>query len=221
MRVRLPLLVGLSTLALASTALGSGGSAVAAPQPSASSTERVIVTLADQLPSAPPDRAHQGQRERAARSGQDAVLGRLAGTAPSNVKHFTLGNAFSATVTTAQADALAADPAVASVVVDRDVPVPPRRSPARRPPRPGRRTGAPVNPAACSTDPAKPQLEPEALTTMNVRSDDPAAKTAAQLGIDGTGVKVGFIADGINPTNDRLQAQQRHVVDRGLQGLLR
>ena len=36
---------------------------------------------------------------------------------------------------------------------------------------------------------------------MNVRSDDPAAKTAAQLGIDGTGVKVGLIADGINPNN--------------------
>ena len=58
-----------------------------------------------------------------------------------------------------------------------------------------------MNPAACSSNPAKPQLEPEALQTMNVRSDDPAAKTAAALGIDGTGVKVAYIADGINPNN--------------------
>ena len=63
-------------------------------------------------------------------------------------------------------------------------------------------TGAPVDPAACSSDPTKPLLEPEALTTMNARSDDPAAKTAAALGIDGSGVKVAFIADGINPANE-------------------
>ena len=44
-------------------------------------------------------------------------------------------------------------------------------------------------------------LEPEALQTINARSSDPNAPTAAQLGIDGAGVKVAFIADGINPNN--------------------
>ena len=54
---------------------------------------------------------------------------------------------------------------------------------------------------ACSTDPNKPQLEPEALQSINARSDDPTAKTAASLGIDGSGVTVAYIADGINPDN--------------------
>lgn len=202
MRARLPLLVGLSTLALASTTLGNGGAAVAAPTPaSTSGSERVIVTLADQLPGTPADPAHQGQRASGTRAQQDAVLGRLTGAAPSNLKHFTVGNAFSATVTSAQADALANDPAVASVTLDRDVPVAPAAAAKVSAAAAAASAGASVDPAACSADQSKPQLEPEALGTMNVRSADPKAKTAAALGIDGSGVKVGYIADGINPAN--------------------
>ena len=83
------------------------------------------------------------------------------------------------------------------------------------------RPAPPVDPAACSTDPAKPVLEPEALQTINARSSDPSAKTAAALGIDGSGVKVGFIADGINPTNAGFLRTNGKSVDRRLQGLLR
>ena len=204
MRLRLPLLVGLSTLALASPMLGSAGAAVAAPQPAApGATEKIIVTLADQLPATPPDRAHPGQRAQAARSSQDAVLARLRGPAPSNLKQFSVGNAFSATVTTDQADALVADPAVASVTLDRDVAVAPAiTAPKAATTAATAAAPAPVDPAACSSDPSKPLLEPEALGTMNARSSDPNAKTAAALGIDGSGVKVAFIADGINPANE-------------------
>ena len=52
-----------------------------------------------------------------AKSQQQAVLGRLAGAAPTNVKHFDPGQrVLRRPSPTGQAAALAADPAVASVV---------------------------------------------------------------------------------------------------------
>ncbi len=167
-------------------------------------TEPVIVLLADQLADTPADRPHAAERGERARLSQAAVLSRLPGRAPTELKNFTLGNAFSATVTTAQAATLALDPAVASVTVDRPVPVSPQApsTAAAAAPAPSAAAGpSPVDPGACSTDPDKPVLEPEALTTINARSSDPAQKTAASLGIDGSGVKVAYIADGINPAN--------------------
>ena len=204
------LTAGVTTLAVGSlVALASPASA--APPPAGGggdqATESVIVVLADQLASTPPTKANLPTRAGKAHAAQQAVLSRLGGPAPSKVQHYTLGNAFSATVTSAQAEALAADPAVASVVVDRQVAVAPTTSPAQSSSQAGTASpnaaaaGAPVDPAACGADPAHAKLEPEALQTMNVRSDDPTATTAAKLGIDGTGVKVAFIADGINPDN--------------------
>ena len=70
---------------------------------------------------------------------------------------------------------------------------------------------AAVNPAACSTNPAKPMLEPEALQTMNVRSDNPKAKTARPSGSTARGVKVAYIADGINPNNTGFTAHERQA----------
>ena len=55
-------------------------------------------------------------------------------------------------------------------------------------------------PGACPPN-EKVQLEPEALQTMSVDSQNPNAKTARSLGITGNGVTVGFIADAIDPNN--------------------
>jgi hypothetical protein len=198
------------------------------------SPQAVIVVLRDQVPSAPADAAHVAGRTNATAAAQRAVLGRLSGAAPGKVTHYVTGNAFAATVTAAQAKALAADPAVASVVPDTSVSVAPPQAPsgagatgsatakaapkglttvtpkatASTPAAPKAAAGpaipaapARVNPQACSTNPKKPVLEPEALQTLNVRSSNSKARTAAALGIDGRGVKVAYIADGINPNN--------------------
>ena len=164
--------------------------------------EAVVVVLRDQLSDKPANRTHVAARRTAAVSTQDLVLSRLPGTAPTKLKHFTLGNAFSATVSKAQAAALALDPAVQSVTPDTLVSVTPTAPAAKTPAAASAPAVIPSVPAsACSTNPANPGLEPEALSTINARSDDPTAKTAAALGIDGSGVKVAYIADGINPQN--------------------
>lgn len=200
------LIAAVTTTMAAATLTAVSGPAGAAPAvTNGSSTEAVIVVLADQLDTTPADAGHVGQRGQRAHSAQQAVLGRMNGRKATNVKNFTVGNAFSATVTADQADALAADPAVASVTVDRSVDVVPPTTSAKTAAAPAAPTASPVDPNACSSDPAKPKLEPEALQTINARSDDPTAKTAASLGIDGTGVKVAFIADGINPKNAGFQ----------------
>ena len=78
--------------------------------------------------------------------------------------------------------------------------------------KPGTTIGQPNSPAVCPTDPSKPLLEPEALQDTNTASDDPAAKTAQQL-TTGTGVKVAYIADAINPDNpDFIRADGSHVI---------
>ncbi len=171
--------------------------------PGSATRESVIVVLRDQLRTQPANRTHVNARRSAAHLAQSRVLRKLTGAAPTHVINYTVGNAFSATVTVAQAAQIAANPAVASVVLNRTVQVSPAAASgtAKKAAPPAASGPATVDPAACSSDPTKPILEPEALQTINARSSDPSAKTAAALGIDGAGVKVAYIADGINPDN--------------------
>ena len=115
----------LTAAVTAALSLAGVSTADAAPTPSpaaaANASQNVIVVLRDQLASTPASKHDMSPRRARATSAQDAVLSRLTGTAPTHVKHFALGNAFSATVSEAQAAALAQDPQVASVIPDRTV----------------------------------------------------------------------------------------------------
>jgi hypothetical protein len=180
-------------------------------------TEKVIVVLRDQLASTPVHRSDMQARRSQAKAAQNDVLDTLAGPNPSDVTHLTVGNAFIATVTASQAAALAADPAVASVVKDSSIALTPATS---APPSGGGSSAstpsAPAtydnNPdAVCPADPGKPLLEPEALHTMHVAPT--ASDAGAQALSTGAGVKVAYIADGIDVDNpDFIRSDGSHVI---------
>jgi hypothetical protein len=196
------------------TGLAVGPAAVAAPAATGDTTPQpVIVLLKDQLPDTPATRSDSSSRRSRATSAQDTVLGRIAGAKPARVKHFTLGNAFAATVTADQAAALAQDPAVASVLPDREVTLPEQTTPTAPGPGSPAQQPAPGATAAgriCPTDPGHPLLEPEALTSIRAASTD-GSPSAADLA-DGHGVKVAFLADNMDPNYaDFIRPDGSHV----------
>ena len=68
-----------------------------------------------------------------------------------------------------------------------------------------------VSSGLCPTDPSKPMLEPEALQVTNTAFLDPTTPQAQNI-VTGTGVKVGFIADGLDINNpDFIRADGSHV----------
>ena len=218
--VLVPSAVGATALT-AVLALAAGPAAQAAPPAPAAPSGSVVVVLRDQLASTPVVKNRMAQRQAAATASQDSVVDHVAakaGGAPKDLVHYAAANAFSATVTQSQADALASDPSVAMVVPNRRISVPARREATAA----GTASGATVpadTSTICPTDPSQPLLEPEALQDTNTASDDPSAKTAQQL-TDGSGVKVAYIADAINPDNPDFIRADGDARDHRLQGVL-
>jgi hypothetical protein len=68
-----------------------------------------------------------------------------------------------------------------------------------------------ILPGSCPTDPSKPLLEPEALQTTQTAFLDTTRPQAQNL-VTGKGVKVAWIADGLDPNNpDFIRADGTHV----------
>ena len=199
--------IGTATVLAGVTAIGvSASAATAASSSSASSaaTHKVIVLLKDQPASAPKNSPAFATRQSRIASSQAAVAKQLRATSK-NVKQYKLVNAVAATVSSSELAALRSNSAVASVIPDSVIhgPTPTATSaatgPTRTPP-----------PNTCST--GKPMLEPEALQVTNTASDDPSAKTARSLGVTGAGVKVAWMAEGIDINNpDFIRADGSHV----------
>ncbi|MGK4579957.1 S8 family serine peptidase [Kitasatospora sp. HPMI-4] len=234
-----PQLAAVTLAAAVSMALASGATAWSASPPAtpeaadSGAPAPVIVILKDQLPSAPADSGHLNERKKQAASAQAPLLARVKAQGGTGIKSFVVGNAFSATVSPALRAALAADPAVASVVPDQTVTVTPTGPAAPVDTKGGKGARAPKalttpdatpNAAAgkasdggtgegaiCPSDPDKPLLEPEALYTTHVQGTkgSPGASEIA----DGKGVKVAYIADGLDPDHpDFIRPDGSHAV---------
>lgn len=173
-------------------------------------THDVIVVLRDQHGSLGSGRSANSPRAAAIRADEAVVIGRARSNGVLKIRGFAHINAFAATVTAAQATALAADPEVAAVYPDlpiKAVPVVREQAVVGR--------NAPQNPTSttsiCPSDPSKPQLEPEALEVTNTAFAN-AATPQAQSIVNGSGVKVAFIADGLDVNNPGfIRADGSHV----------
>ncbi|MER7752543.1 S8 family serine peptidase [Kitasatospora sp. NPDC097643] len=198
----------------------------------------VIVILKDQIADSPADSGHLGARKQKAANAQAPLLDKVRAGGGTNIKTFVVGNAFSATVSPALRAALQADPAVASVVTDEQVTVAPPAAGKTKKDKDGTDTTAaatgakaPKSAAAqavsgsngsqgaeenatntvCPSDPSKPLLEPEGLYSTHTvgANGQPGAADLAT----GKGVKVAYIADGLDPNNpDFIRADGSHAV---------
>ncbi len=169
--------------------------------------KRVIIVLKNQVSQYPASRSAVGARRHAVSKLQSPVRAQLTSTKARNVKSFTAINAISATVSAGEAAHLAASPDVAEVVPDQIIRLAKPAASAAG----STSSSAPV-PGACPAPGAAPLLTPEALGTIHADSADPHAATARSLGLTGSGVKVGFIADGLDINNtDFVRPDGSHV----------
>lgn len=219
-----PLLTGAAAAAVlaagvivapAASAAGQRGSPPPAQQASpadhAGPHRNVIVVLKDQHAEAPARPSLLGVRRQRVQADQAPVKAQVQSAGGTLGPSYTTLNGFAASVPTGDLGALRSQPAVAAVVPDLPL-TRPKAHPDSTAPAPGT-SPAPTPPGACPTDPAKPKLEPQALEVTHTNSDDPNVPTARKLGASGAGVKVAFIADGLDVNNpDFLRADGSHVI---------
>jgi subtilisin family serine protease len=202
-----------ATAASAPRAVKHGQAALTASEARALSTnvtDRVIVVFKDQATATPDSGRSEAARAATFASAQRTVALELGQTHAKNVHAYRLIDAMSATVSRGEAARLAANPAVRSVVPDEIIPVasaqPVTADDAGF-------VGTPVIPPgnACEAK-GGVQLNPQADEAVDARSQDTSAKTAASLGYTGAGVKVAYIADGVDTDNPEfIRSNGQHV----------
>jgi hypothetical protein len=172
-----------------------------------SSPARVIVLMRNQYANLPPTRGHLSARHGAIQQNQSSLQASVRSSGGKVTRTYSTVNAFAATVSKTERAKLAANSAVAQVLPDTFVH---RPNPgitgglSRRGPRSASPTVPNGGQQICPTDPSKPIVEPEALSIIHA---DQAASLAT-----GQGVKVAFVAEGIDINNpDFIRPDGSHV----------
>ena len=193
------------TIAVAMTS-GVVGPTRASAAPRTTDAAHNVVVVLKETPAAtagtPTDstgRAEPSQRELVSRAEADGARG---------VHAFATIGAVAMTATETTVNRLRVDPSVAAVVPDLRITVPTQTRDQGAITRIRARGATPGRPA-CSTDPARPTLEPEALQLMNVAKVDGAEQALRYA--DGAGVKVAVLADGVDPDNPGFIRNGRSV----------
>jgi Subtilase family/Peptidase inhibitor I9 len=169
---------------------------VAATTRAASADRDMIVILRDQLPELSRGRGARRVRAGAIAAAQAPLLGKLQAEKARRARSFELVNGFATRLSPAEIAELSARSEVLAVVPDRAIPI---RRRANRPAGSAKR-GSPGTSAEslCGT------LEPEALQLTHAAFLDPSVPQAqevldgAGIPVTGKGVKVAFIADGLD-----------------------
>lgn len=173
----------------------------------------VIVMLKNQHAEVPDVQSSRQARTAVVKRDQDPYLNELKQVSATQVKSYTIVNGFAAQVTAAEAARLAADPNVASVSPQRTYTLP-RDDAAPATGKGGSTGAAKVNtaPGTCPKDPSKPLLEPESLQLSHTAYNDRSIPQAQNIAT-GKGVKIAFLADGLDINNPEfIRPDGSHVV---------
>lgn len=203
-----------------------GATANTGPQP-------VIVFLKHQPPVEKVGSGAETRRGVAIENEQQPLLDEIRAANATHIKSFKLVNAFAATIPPAEIDKLKANPAVASVIPDHVIK---RKQPSADQLKKSAtaKTANPAHsnsmqlhantsavntiPGACSTNPGAPLLVPEGLALTNTDSMN-GGQTAHSLGVNGAGIKVAFLADGIDTSNPNfIRPDGKSVFDSSIGG---
>jgi hypothetical protein len=193
--------------ALALAALSAGAvPAKAGTAPGAGGTAAVIIFLKNQGTDTASGISSDKQTA-VVQSAQAPYLGQLRALGATAVHAYQLADAIAARVPTSALGAISTSPGVLSVIPDSTIMGPTPAAPADG----TTTTDTPMKtaPGACS---AAPQLEPEGLALTRTDSAAKGATTARSLGYTGAGVKVAFLADGIDPSNANLMRGSEPVI---------
>jgi hypothetical protein len=177
-----------------------------AAQLSQNVNQPVIVIMKSQPGQEPVGSRAASTRATAISSAQAPVMSELTTVNATHVKNYSLVNAFAATVSAGEEARLSANSSVAEIIPDvtiqggQDEAAAPAATTGKAAADPA--TSLPQHdiPGACGPN-GQVQLAPEGLSLTNTASGNPAAKTARSLGITGAGVKVAYLADGLDPDN--------------------
>ncbi|ACU69816.1 peptidase S8 and S53 subtilisin kexin sedolisin [Catenulispora acidiphila DSM 44928] len=219
--------------------IGTSAAALAAPAPARPSAAQqlaalstgakhpVIVLLKNQHPELSVKTA-KAQRKAATTADQTPLVNSAQATGAQDIKKFSVINGFSAKMTDAEAANLRQNPGVEAVVTDQQHVVNTLTDAQKlaiadsaggtaagaKPAATGADGQTPADkviPGTCPTDPSKPLLEPEALQTTNTAFTNKSQPQAQNI-VDGKGVKVAWIADGLDVNNpDFIRADGSHV----------
>ena len=177
-------------------------------------SDKVIVVFKNQLAAEPESSTRASSCDAAVNTVQRPVLNELTMTRAQHVKSFHLIMPFvAATVSPAEAQRLAANPAVAAIVPDETLHAAgtPSALGTAAAPRAATAHGITPPPGVCAA-PGQVQLNPEAIINIHAATQDGTGPSAQSLGYTGAGVKVAFIAGGIDVNNPEfIRPNGQHV----------